>query len=184
MPFSGCVYSMCGIKKGNCFHKLFFVSWLDSAIPQLPCCTELAGGAVSSVLWYSLSVVVAEDWTVLACLTVTWAESWFPVCLSVPWPCCVLALFWTVNFRLRLAVWRFNLLALLCTLPWEGDFSCCLLPVFCLLFRFVLQGLIIKQSFLDTCLSCGRWVNEISSFLIKGLRVHPLGQGVVWTQEF
>lgn len=44
----------------------------------------------------------------------------------------------------------FNLLALLCTLPWGGKSSCCLLPVFCLLFRFVLQGLIIKTKFFWT----------------------------------
>lgn len=41
----------------------------------------------------------------------------------------------------------FNLLALLCTPPLGGKTSCCLLPVFCLLFRFVLQGLIIKTNF-------------------------------------
>lgn len=41
----------------------------------------------------------------------------------------------------------FNLLALLCTPPLGGKTSCCLLPVFCLLFRFVLQGLIIKTKF-------------------------------------
>lgn len=42
----------------------------------------------------------------------------------------------------------FNLLALLCTSP-SGRAPCGLLPVLCLLFRFVLQGLIIKTSFLD-----------------------------------
>lgn len=57
----------------------------------------------------------------------------------------------------------FNLLALLCTPPLGGKTSCCLLPVFCLLFRFVLQGLIIKTKFFGH-FSCGRWVNETSSF--------------------
>lgn len=72
----------------------------------------------------------------------------------------------------------FNLLALLCTPPLGGKTSCCLLPVFCLLFRFVLQGLIIKTKFfghLSVLWKMSEW-NELS-FLIhelrRGLRIPP-----------
>lgn len=80
----------------------------------------------------------------------------------------------------------FNLLALLCTPPLGGKTSCCLLPVFCLLFRFVLQGLIIKTKFfghLSVLWKMSEW-NELS-FLIhelrRGLRIPPLSQGVAQT---
>lgn len=54
----------------------------------------------------------------------------------------------------------FNLLALLCSLSLYGKTSCCLLPVFCLLSRFVLRGLIKKQNFFGhfVCLLESEWV--------------------------
>lgn len=68
----------------------------------------------------------------------------------------------------------FNLLALLCTPPLGGKTSCCLLPVFCLLFRFVLQGLIIKTKFFLTFVlwKMSEW-NEFS-FLVNGRRARVL----------
>lgn len=65
------------------------------------------------------------------------------------WPCCVLFPLFDSKLSPMAYSLTFNLLALLCTPPSRGRTSCGLLPVFCLLFRFVLQGLIIKTSFLD-----------------------------------
>lgn len=64
------------------------------------------------------------------------------------WPCCVLFPLFDSKLSPMAYSLTFNLLALLCTPP-SGRAPCGLLPVLCLLFRFVLQGLIIKTSFLD-----------------------------------
>lgn len=64
------------------------------------------------------------------------------------WPCCVLFPLFDSRLSPMAYSLTFNLLALLCTSP-SGRAPCGLLPVLCLLFRFVLQGLIIKTSFLD-----------------------------------
>lgn len=60
MPFSGCVYSMCGIKKG----KLCSQAVLRFMIGQsrsCPHCTELASGDCQDRPGATSVVVVAED---------------------------------------------------------------------------------------------------------------------------
>lgn len=61
MPFSGCVYSMCGIKKGKCFHKLFcfVIEFNDTVATHIA--LSLPVVTVRKVLYYDLLVVVAED---------------------------------------------------------------------------------------------------------------------------
>lgn len=83
---------------------------------------------------------------------------------------CVLALFLDSELLPTAYGLTFNLLALLCTPPPGGKTSCCLLPVFCLLFRFVLQGLIIKTKFFGHLFVLWKRVNEMRCFPINGLR--------------
>lgn len=80
----------------------------------------------------------------------------------------------------------FNLLALLCTPPLGGKTSCCLLPVFCLLFRFVLQGLIIKTNFfghLSVFWKMSEWHELFSGRWAEGWE-SPLSQGGAQTTRF
>lgn len=147
MPFSGCVYSMCGIKKGKCFHKLLFHNWIQQnrrathialSLPVVSDCQE-------SLIKYIL-LVVAEDWIVLEYLTITQSRV-FPMWLSGFYGLAVY--FFLLDSKLLTMAYSltFNLLALLCSFLVRKDFM--FIARFCLLFRFVIQGL-IKIHFLDT----------------------------------